>query len=82
MRDCFDIRDKKLPNPKGKYFQRYGNKPFIPYEKTEGKKEEGKKLGGENEEDIKDVSYLDGKDDLMEEIDRWNNAIIDNIMWY
>jgi hypothetical protein len=84
MRGCFDIRDKKPPNPKGKYFQRYGNKPFIPYKKTEGKKEEkeGKKLVGEIEEDIKDVSYLDGKDDLMEEIDMWNKAIIDDILWY
>ena len=63
MRGCFDIHDKKLPNPKGKYFQRYGNKPFIPYKK--------------------DVSYLDGKnDDLEEEIDMWNKAIIDDILWY
>jgi len=85
MRGCFDIRDKKPPNPKGKYFQRYGNKPFIPYKKTEGKKEEkeGKKLVGEIEEDIQDVSYLNGKnDDLEEEIDMWNKAIIDDILWY
>ena len=33
MRGCFDIRDKKLPNSKGKYYQRYGNKPFTPYKK-------------------------------------------------
>ena len=33
MRGCFDIQDKKLPNPKGKYYQRYGNKPFTPYKK-------------------------------------------------
>ncbi len=58
MRGCFDICDKKPPNPKGK------------------------KLVGEIEEDIKDVSYLDGKDDLIDEIDMWNKAIIDDILWY
>jgi uncharacterized Zn-finger protein len=57
MRGCFDICDKKPPNPKGK------------------------KLVGEIEEDIKDVSYLDGKDDLIDEIDMWNKAIIDDILW-
>jgi uncharacterized Zn-finger protein len=87
MRDCFDIRDKKLPNPKGKYFKRYGNKPFIPYKKVEGKKDgkqnEGKVVAEiEEEEEIKVVSYLDGNDDLSEEIEEWNQQIIGDILWY
>ena len=63
MRGCFDIRDKKLPNPNGKYFKRYGNKPFIPYKK----KEEGKDFGSyKKKEEGKDFfpykKKVDGKD--------------------
>ena len=43
---------------------------------------------GEIEGDTKDVSYLNGKgmsdseDDLVAEVNAWNNAIIDEILWY
>jgi hypothetical protein len=100
MRDCFDIRDKKLPNPKGKYFLRWGNKPFVPYktgQKSFKKNENSmdkKKLVGEIEgevkegEDTKEVAHVDGlgasdyEDDLVAEVEAWNNAIIDDILWF
>ena len=100
MRDCFDIRDKKLPNPKGKYYLRWGNKPFVPYktgQKSFKKDEHGtdkKKLVGEieggvkDEADTKEVAYVDGlgardyEDDLVAEVEAWNSAIIDDILWY
>ena len=81
MRGCFDIRDKKLPNPSGKYFKRYGNKPFIPYKRKEDgknfssykKREEGKDFfpykkveGKESKKVVGEIKDESAKADLQE----------------
>ncbi len=91
MRNCFAAQSKKQPDPNGKYFKRYGNKPFVPYKsETNGIKGNVKKTVGEveTEEESKDVSYLNGvgmsssEDEMIAEVEDWNNALIDEILWY
>ncbi len=91
MRNCFAAQSKKQPDPNGKYFKRYGNKSFVPYKsEPNGTKGNVKKTVGEveTEEERKDVSYLDGvgmsssEDEMIAEVEDWNNALIDEILWY